>query len=372
VAARPRATAHVTQKKVLYWVDPMHPAYRSDKPGKAPDCGMDLVPVYDEPARADRYQQIGVRTAVVEERELGHQVRTVGRIAVDETRQHKVTTKFDGTIEKLYVNVTGQTIRRGQPLFSIYSPDLLATQQEYLLALRAAKQSPSLLEAARQRLLLWDVTPSEVRALERTGVARKSVTIASPASGVVMSKTAIEGARVMPGEALFDIANLDRVWLQADVYESELPYVRIGAPATMTLTYIPGRTWRGHVAFIAPMVDPITRTVKVRVEFDNADAALKPDMFGDVTIEQPSHKSIAVPDDAVLQTGTRAVVFIADATGNFSPRTVTLGPRSEGFYEVREGVRAGERVVVGANFLVDSETRLRASLNQKAESREQK
>ncbi|MEO8378665.1 MAG: efflux RND transporter periplasmic adaptor subunit, partial [Acidobacteriota bacterium] len=237
----PNAEA-AAQKKVLYWVDPMHPAYTSDKPGIAPDCGMTLVPVYADGAApststvagyanvkltSERQQLIGVQTGMAEMRSLGRSVRTVGRVAIDETRLYKISTKFDGYIEKLYVNVTGQQIRKGQPLFSVFSPDLLSTQQEYLLARRAAKQSPSLLAASRQRLLLWDVTPAEIRELERSGAARKSLTIYSPANGYVINKIAVEGARVAPGEPLFEIANLDRVWIQADVYESELQFIRL-------------------------------------------------------------------------------------------------------------------------------------------------
>ena len=190
VVARPNVTPAAPQKTPLYWVDPMHPSYRSGKPGKAPDCGMDLVPVYEETKPLRSQQLIGVATGIAEIRDLGRSVRTAGRVAVDETRLSKVSTKFDGYIEKLYVNATGQPVRKGQPLFTVYSPDLLASQQEYLLALRAAQQSPSLLDAARQRLLLWDVTASELRELERTGKARKSLTIVSPASGVVMTKNA--------------------------------------------------------------------------------------------------------------------------------------------------------------------------------------
>lgn len=372
VMARPAA-----HKKVRYWVDPMHPSYTSDKPGKAPDCGMELVPVYDDGATAaksnvdgyanvkvtsDRQQLIGVQTGMTELRSLGKNVRTVGRVAVDETRLYKITTKFDGYIEKLYVNVTGQQIRKGQPLFSVYSPDLLSTQQEYLLAMRAAKQSPSLLEAARQRLLLWDISNAEIRELERTGKARKSITIYAPTNGFVLNKLAVEGARVTAGEPLFEIANLDHIWIQADVYESELPFVRLGAPATTTLSYLPGRTWNGRVTFIAPTVDPMTRTVKVRSEFDNADGALKPDMFGDVVIEQPARQVVVVPDSAVLQTGTRSIVFIVKPDGTFEPREVSVGTKSEQFYEVRSGLAAGEKVVTQANFLVDSESRLRDAL----------
>ena len=370
----------------------MHPAYTSNKPGIAPDCGMTLVPVYDDgsgPATStvaghanvkltsDRQQLIGVQTGMAEMRSLGRSVRTVGRVAVDETRLYKISTKFDGYIEKLYVNVTGQQIRKGQPLFSVYSPDLLATQQEYLLAMRAAKQSPSLLVAARQRLLLWDITPAEIRELERTSAARKSVTIYSPTNGYVLNKIAVAGARVTAGEPLFEIANLDHVWIQADVYESELQFIRLGAAATTTLSYIPGRTWTGRVTFIAPTVDPMTRTVKVRSEFGNADGALKPEMFGDVVIEQPERKVVVVPDSAVLQTGTRSVVFVVKGNGTFEPREVQTGTKSGDFMEVRSGVEAGEKVVTQANFLIDSESRLKAALagmnsEQKAESRKQK
>jgi Cu(I)/Ag(I) efflux system membrane fusion protein len=387
-SGKPAAATSAEQKKILYWVDPMHPAYKSDKPGIAPDCGMQLVPVYADAAApgastvngyanvkltSDRQQLIGVQTGMTEMRSLGRSVRTVGRVAVDETRLYKISTKFDGYIEKLYVNVTGQQIRKGQPLFSVYSPDLLATQQEYLLALRAAKQAPSLLAAARQRLLLWDITPGEIRQLERTGAARKSVTIYSPTNGYVLNKLAVEGARVTPGEPLFEIANLDHVWVQADVYESELQFVRLGAPATTTLSYIPGRTWAGRVTFIAPTVDPVTRTVKVRSEFDNADGALKPDMFGDVVIQQPARVVVVVPESAVLQTGTRSVVFLVKADGTFEPREVSVGTKSEQFYEVRSGLAAGEKVVTQANFLIDSESRLKAALAEmKPETRNQK
>jgi Cu(I)/Ag(I) efflux system membrane fusion protein len=375
----PTAAASGSQKKILYWVDPMHPAYTSDKPGIAPDCGMKLVPVYADGAgpatstvsgyanvklTSERQQLIGVQTGMTEMRPLGRSVRTVGRVAVDETRLYRISTKFDGYIEKLYVNVTGQQIRKGQPLFSVYSPDLLATQQEYLLAMRAAKQSPSLLAAARQRLLLWDVTADEIRELERTGVARKSVTIGSPTSGYVLNKIAVEGSRVTAGEPLFEIANLDRVWIQADVYESELPFIRLGASAATTLSYIPGRTWTGRVTFIAPTIDPMTRTVKVRSEFDNSDGALKPDMFGDVVIQQPARQVVVVPESAVLQTGRRSVVFVVKSDGTFEPREVSVGTKSEQFYEVRSGLEAGVKVVTQANFLIDSESRLKAALAQ--------
>lgn len=374
-----QATQPSAQKKILYWVDPMHPAYRSDKPGIAPDCGMKLVPVYEDGGgaatstvsgyanvklTAERRQLIGVQTGMTEMRSLGRSVRTVGRVTADETRLYKITTKFDGYIEKLYVNVTGQEIRKGQPLFSVYSPDLLSTQQDYLLAMRAAKQAPSLLAAARQRLLLWDITPAEIRELERTGTARKSVTINSPTNGYVINKIAVDGARVTAGEPLFEIANLDRLWIQADVYEAELQFIRLGAPTTTTLSHIPGRTWTGRVTFIAPTVDPMTRTVKVRTELDNADGAVKPDMFADVVIQQPERRVIVVPDSAVLQTGTRSVVFVVRDDGTFEPREIAVGTKEDEFYEVRSGLAANEKVVTQANFLIDSESRLKSALAQ--------
>ena len=370
------------EKKVLYWVDPMHPAYKSDKPGIAPDCGMDLVPVYEDDAgdsggaqsdvegysnvrlTTQRQQLIGVQTGVAETRSIGRTVRTVGRVAIDETRLHTVTTKFDGYIEKLYVDYTGREVRRGQPLFSVYSPELLATQQEYLLALRAAKQSPLLVESSRRRLQLWDISASDIRRLEKTGQTRKSLTIASPASGFVMSKTAIEGARITAGAPLFEIAGLDRVWVVADVYETELAFVRVGADARVTLSYLPGRTFTGKITFITPTVDPMTRTAKVRIEVDNRDASLKPDMYADVLIQEPERTVTVVPDSAVISTGTRSVLFVVKDDGTFEPRDVQTGTKSDRFIEIRSGVAPGEKVATQANFLIDSESRLKAALAQ--------
>jgi Cu(I)/Ag(I) efflux system membrane fusion protein len=381
-AARAGVNHSAHERKILHWVDPMHPAYTAPGPGVAPDCGMQLVPVYEDeisvaaPATSSvagratvklsesRRQLIGVQTARAGAREMGRNVRTVGRIAIDERRLHTVVAKFDGYVEKLYANTTGAVVRRGEPLLSAYSPDLLATQQEYLIALRAARQSPSLADAARRRLLLWDVTPAEVRALERSGVARKSTTIVSPVSGTVMTRLAVEGSRVTAGMPLFEIAALDRVWIQADVYESELSAVRLGAAATMTLSYLPGRSWQGRVSFIAPSVDPLTRTVRVRIEADNRDAALKPEMFADVVIRQQPRRAIAVPDSAVLQTGTRSIVFVVKPNGDFEPREIALGVRDGEFREVVRGVEEGETVVTQANFLVDSESQLKAALGR--------
>ena len=366
--SKAKPTPVAAQKKILYYVDPMHPWYKSDKPGKAPDCGMDLVAVREGDANAaltistQRQQLIGVQTGVVEKREVGKTIRTNARIAADETRLAKVTTKFDGYIQQLYVNFTGEAVRKGQPLFTIYSPDLLSAQQEYLLALRSSVHVPGLLEAARDRLRLWDIGDADIRSLERSGNSKTSLTIHSPVSGVVTAKAAVAGARAMAGEPLYEIANLDRVWAFADVYESELPFVKVGAPATVTVN---GTTFDGRVTFIAPVVDEATRTVKVRVEIDNRSAALKPDMFAEATIAEPQRETLVVPASAVLQTGTRNVVFVVNTNGNgdqFESRDVQVGSHDDGFIEIRSGVVEGEKVATQANFLIDSESRLRKEL----------
>lgn len=363
-APHPASVQQPAKKRILYYVDSMHPAYKSDKPGKAPDCGMDLTPVYEGDANAaltipaQRQQLIGMQTGVVERRAIGKTIRTSARIAADETRLAKVTTKFDGYIQKLYVDFTGQPVRRGQPLFTIYSPDLLSAQQEYLLALRSSVHVPGLLEAARDRLRLWDISDAEIRALEKSGTPKTSLTIHSPAAGVVTSKTAVAGARAMAGEPLYEIANLERVWALADVYESELPFVKLGAPAVVTVN---GATFPGRVAFIAPVVEEATRTVKVRIEIDNRNGALKPDMFADATIVEPQRQALVVPASAVLQTGTRNVVFVVNGTA-IESRDVEIGSRDASYIEIRKGVTEGEKVATQANFLIDSESRLRKEL----------
>ena len=372
------------EKKVLYWTDPMTPGYRSDKPGKSPFMDMDLVPVYADDdgvegsstirISQEKQQAIGVRVGKAEMRDLTKTIRTVGRVTFDETLQAQVHAKFEGYVERLDVDYTGKAVRRGQPLLSIYSPELLATQEEYLIAVRARRQlqkstnpevargGVDLYESARQRLLLWDISPREIAELERTGKPRKALTLYSPVDGVVLSKNAVQGGRVMPADTLFEIAGIRRVWVLADVYESEMPFVALGQTARMSLSYLPGRTWTGKVSFIAPVLDEKTRTVKVRVQFENADGSLKPEMYADVVLERPLGRVVTVPDGAVLSTGTRSLVFVAKGDGRFEPRAVIPGARVDGVSEIREGIRPGEEVVTQANFLIDSESRLKAAL----------
>ncbi|HYT31017.1 MAG TPA: efflux RND transporter periplasmic adaptor subunit [Thermoanaerobaculia bacterium] len=390
-AASPHAsplTPH--EKKILYWVDPMTPGYKSDKPGKSPFMDMDLVPVYEQGTGAPpaagvegystisvpqgRQQAIGVQLGKAESRELVKKIRTVGRVTFDETLHAQIHAKFEGYVERLYLDYTGKPVRKGQALLSIYSPELLATQEEYLIAFRARQQlrtssnpdvaqgGVDLYDSAHQRLLFWDISPGEISELEKTGKPKKALTLYSPVDGFVVSKNAVVGARVMPADTLFEIAGIRRVWVLADVYESEAPFVALGQTARMSLSYLPGRTWTGKVSFIAPVLDEKTRTVQVRVEFENPDGILKPEMYADISLERPLGRVVTVPDGAVLSTGTRSVVFVAKGEGQFEPRTVTTGAKSDGFFEIREGIQAGEEVVTQANFLIDSESRLKSAL----------
>lgn len=379
------------EKKVLYWADPMVPGYKSDKPGKSPFMDMELVPVYEDSSSGEtkehaasgyvpitisteKQQAIGVRLGKAEVRDLTKTIRTVGRVTFDETMDHQIHAKFEGFVERLYVDFTGKPVRKGQPLLSIYSPELLATQQEYLLAFRARQQfrgssnpdlargGVDLYDSARQRLLLWDISPGQIAELERTGKPQKALTLYSPVDGFVMTKNAVQGARVMPADTLFEIVGIRDVWVQADIYESEVPFIALKQTARMSLSNSPGRVWTGKVAFIAPVLDEKTRTVKVRIEFQNPDGALKPEMYADVILEKPLGRVLTVPDSAVLSTGTRAIVFVAKGEGRFEPHTVQTGAKVDGYYEIREGITAGDDVVTQANFLIDSESRLKAAL----------
>jgi len=373
-------------RRVVAWVDPMYSQgpphlYKSNGPGLAPDCGMKLVPLYaDETSGTvtaatstvsgyanvslspQRQQLIGVKLATAELRDLSRTIRTTGRVAVDERRVAQVRTKFDGFVDALYLNFTGQPVRRGQPLLAIYSPDLLATQNELILAERNHSDlGKTLAEAARTRLRLWDMSASDIDRVARTGKAMRDVTLRSPASGVVTVKNAVAGARVTPADTLYEITDLSHVWVLADVYEPDLQAVRVGTPAQVVVN---GQTLDGRVTFVGPVVAAQTRTASVRIDIDNSGGLLKPDMFASVILQEPAASSIAVPDSAVMNTGTRSVVFVARGDGTFEPRQVTTGPKTGDFYAIRAGLQAGERVVADANFLVDSESRLKSTLTQ--------
>jgi Cu(I)/Ag(I) efflux system membrane fusion protein len=367
--------------RVTAWIDPMYSqgpphVYKSNHPGRAPDCGMKLVPVYADdttPANAStnvsgysnvllspqRQQLIGVKLGTAELRNLSRTTRATGRIAIDERRVAQVHTKLEGIVEALSVNFVGQPVRRGDVLLSIYSPDLLATQNELLLAQRDSSDlGHTLAAAARTRLRLWDMSEADIDRVVRSGKPMRDVTLRSPVNGVVLAKNAVLGARVMPSDTLFEIGDLSHVWALADVYESELASLRIGANAQIVAN---GQALAARVTFIGPVIAAQTRTANVRLELDNPAGLLKPDMYVDVVLQQPVGNVVAVPDSAVMNTGTRSVVFVASANG-FEPRDVITGAKVAGFYEIRSGVSAGERVVIDANFLVDSESRLKAAI----------
>jgi Cu(I)/Ag(I) efflux system membrane fusion protein len=286
-----------------------------------------------------------------------------------------VHTKYEAYVEKLYVNFIGQMVRKGDHLAALYSPELVATQQEYLLAYRAqerlaqsgiasvARGGTDLLEAARQRLLFWDVAPADIATLERTGQVQRTVDLHADLPGYVLQKSAVHGMRVMPADILFDIADLSAVWILADVYESDLATVELGMAAEVTLPYQPGRSWRGRVAFVNPIVEPGTRTVKVRIEVANEDYALKPDMFADVVLRRELGDALFVPESAVLKPGDRLLVFLDRGDGRLEPREIETGARVEGGYAVVSGLAEGDKVVTSANFLIDSESSLKAALS---------
>jgi RND family efflux transporter MFP subunit len=377
------------ERKILYWTDAMNPGRRYDKPGKAPD-GMDLVPVYEEesPAAAgpgvpgyapvkitaERLQMMGVTTEKARVMSLDQSIRTVGMITADETRISHIHTKFEGYIEQIYVNYIGQQVSAGQPIFSVYAPDMVATQKEYILALQARDQweksgtdvrlpGINLVEAARQRLALWDISPDQIALIEKNREPIRALMVYSPVSGIVTAKTAVQGNRVMPADTLYDITDLSSVWVLADLYEINVPFVKIGDPATISLSYDPGKVFKGRVSFINPNVDEKSRTVKVRIVLENPSGTLKPDMYAEVGFGGQLGYGVAVPDSAVMGTGEREMVFIAKGDGLFEPREVKTGVKVRGFYEIKKGVAAGENVVTGANFLLDSESKLKAAIS---------
>jgi len=373
-------------RKILYWVDPMHPSYKSDKPGKAPDCGMDLVPVYEDggkitsnlPENAfqvspDKQQLIGVTYGVAAAQSVSRTLRTVGRLAYDETKINHVHTKTEGWIEDVYVDFTGKFIEKGQPLLTVYSPDLLQTQQEYLLALKgrsdlgvspfkeAAVGAQSLYESAKRRLQLWDVSEAEISELERTGKPAKAITVYAPATGFVLTRNAFTKQRVMPDTDLYSIADLSTIWVLADIYEYEASDISIGQTAAVTLPYLPGRMFQGKITYIYPQVDSSTRTLKARIEVENPRFELKPEMYANVEVKIDYGKHIVVPQEAVMDSGSEQTVFVGLDDGYFEPRKVQLGAKVDNKFIVLAGVKPGERIVTSGNFLIDSESKLKSA-----------
>ena len=386
-AAQPSGTEKpAAGRKILYWVDPMNPSHRSDQPGKAPD-GMDLVPVYAEaetPAGSlpagtvaispQKQQLIGVQLGEVSEQPLTRTLITVGQLTYDATKIARIQTRFDGWIERVYVDFTGKRVKKGEPVISVYSPELVSTQQELLIAKRAmdslgnspipeiAGNARSLYQSTRERLRLWDISEGQIRDIEKRGAPINTLTLFSPIEGFVLSRNAFRGQRVTPEMELYTIADLSTIWVLAEIYEYEIPLIRLGQTATMTFPYFPGEAFKGKVTYIYPQLDNATRTLKIRLEFPNPEFRLKPDMYANVALTIDYGKQLSVVDSAVLDSGTEQIVFIARADGHFEPRKVRLGAKVDDRYIVLGGLQPGETVVTSGNFLIDSESQLKSAL----------
>lgn len=374
------------ERKVRYWVAPMDPNYISDKPGKSP-MGMDLVPVYEEEVESGgatvsidpvSRQNIGVVSQQVERRDLSREIHTNASVEVAEDRETIVTSRVTGYIEKLYVARTGDRVRKGQPLLAVYSPELVTAQEELLLAKRTlgsaesggldqmVKSSRSLLNAARKRLSLWDISEEQIAAIEESGEIQRRLELKSPTDGIVLEKKVIEGDAVKPGANLYRIGNLNRIWVIAQVYEFELPWVNEGDKVQITSSYDPFLSMSGKIEYIYPTLDAKSRTADVRISVLNPEDKLKPDMWVDVEILVDTRKQVvAVPKSAVIHSGKRDIVFIDQGGGLYEPREVKVGVETGAYYEVASGIEPGQNVVVSAQFLLDSEAKLQEAIQKR-------
>jgi len=369
-AAAPAAAAHGADE-IAHYTCPMHPSVKQSQPGQCPICGMDLTPVTRHEVEsgviiidAARRQLIGVKTAKVERRAIEKTIRTVGKITYDEERLVDVSTKVKGWIEQLHADSTGVRVQRGQTLFTVYSPELYAAQQDLLIASgrgEAPSASGFLLEAAKRRLRLWDVPAGFIDQVIARGEPIKAVPVASPASGFVIEKNVVEGSSVEPGMKLLRIANLDKVWIEAELYEAELPLVSKGQAAVVTLPYLPDKRFAGKVSFVYPYLSGETRTGRVRIELDNREIELKPDMYATVELSADRGERLVVPESAVIYAGPRRVVFLDLGQGRLRPQRVEVGVKTGEHYEVLDGLEAGDVVVTSGNFLVAAESRLKSA-----------
>ena len=377
------------ERKILYWTDPMIPGFKSDKPGKSP-MNMDMVPVYaDEEevaagiVRIDpaTVKSINVRTEKVIKKPLRRSIRTTGRIDYDERKVTHIHTKIQGWVEKLYIDFTGKEVNKGDMLLEVYAPELVTAQEEYLLALEYEKSlrdskteevssgAKFLLESARKRLQLFDVAEHQIKELEETRKPKKTLHIHSPTHGIVIQKNLLEGMFVTPETHLYVIADISKIWVYADIYEYEVPWIKVGQETEMTLSYFSGKLFKGVVTYIYPYLQAETRTVKVRMEFDNPDWELKPDMYANVKLESKiAESAILVPAEAVIRSGVRDIIIVSKGEGVFEPRDVNVGvDTGDGYLQILEGVKAGEDVVTSAQFLIDSESKLKEAVEKMRE-----
>ncbi|WP_220636757.1 efflux RND transporter periplasmic adaptor subunit [Georgfuchsia toluolica] len=387
VAQQPATDTAAAKKarKLLYYRNPMGLPDTSLVPKKDP-MGMDYIAVYageedGEPASPNqigistgKVQKLGVRTEAAQLRTLDKVVRAAGRIEPDERRIYAIAPKFEGYVERLYANATGQTVGKGQPLFEVYSPDLVSAQREYAIAAQGVESLKSaggeaqngmqqLADASLLRLKNWDISEEQVKALTKSGEAKRTLTFRSPVTGVITEKKALQGMRFMPGEALYQVADLSSVWVVADVFEQDIGLVKTGAKAKVMIGAYPGKLFEGAITYVYPTLSAETRTVPVRVELANPGALLKPGMFAQVELPVGGKiKVVTAHVSAVIDSGTRQIVLIQLGEGRFEPREVKLGTRTDNYVEVVEGVKDGEQVVVAANFLIDAESNLKAAL----------
>lgn len=378
----PASASAPAGKKLLYYRNPMGLPDTSPVP-KKDSMGMDYLPVYegeDEDAGGSvkistaKVQKLGVRSEAAAMRDLSRPVRAAGRVEVDERRVFAIAPKFEGWIERLHVNTTGQPVGRGQPLFEVYSPELVSAQREYQVAARGVEQLAAagpeaqasirqVAEAALARLRNWDISAEQVERLKAGGEPTRTLTYRSPVAGVILEKKALQGMRFMPGEALYQIADVSGVWVIADVFERDIAAVQIGQAVEVGIDAFPGRTFAGKVSYLYPTLNPQTRTVPVRIELPNPRGELRPAMYANVQLKVGAGRTaLAIPISAIIDSGAAQRVIVQLEEGRFEPRDVKLGLRGDDYVEVKEGVKAGEQVVVAANFLIDSESNLKAAL----------
>lgn len=372
------------QRKIKYWRAPMDPNYISDKPGKSP-MGMDLIPVYEDEQQQETgirvdpsfLQNFAVRTVKAQMGSIPVDIRTIGILDYNQKNLALINTKFEGWIEKAYVNYVGEPVKRGQVLFEIYSPQLVTTQQDFLSAVAyvdklsgradpgAVERARSLLNATAERLHYWDIGDDQIAQLRNTGQITRTLKIVSPVSGVVAAKMSdsLEGMKLAPGMNVFKIADLSTIWAQVEVYEDQIRYMQLGRQADITVDVFPNRHWSGKVIYLDPAVSQQTRTLKAYVEIANQDEKLRPQMYANVEVRVPVVSgAVKVPEEAVLHSGEHSVVIVEKAKGLFEPREVELGALGDGYREIRKGVRAGETVVTSSQFLIDSESNLKEAI----------
>ena len=372
-ASQEEVDHHAHEEGVAYYTCPMHPSVQQPSPGKCPICGMDLTPVKQEDLDSGtivvdevRRQQIGVRTAAVERRNVSRQIRAVGQVKVDETRLSDVNLRMSGWVHRLHVEETGQRVKRGQVLFTLYSPELYAAEREYLTTLKRDRQASSdtsseLTRASEQRLRLLGMSQAQIHQLARRGQAWENVPVVAPSTGYVIEKDVVEGGRIESGTRVYRIADLSRLWVDAEVYESDLAQVKKAQPVSVQLPYVPGQSFEGQVDYIYPTLDGVTRTGRVRVALDNPGMTLKPDMYADVELTVDLGERLVIPSSAVIYTGPRRLVFVDLGEGRLRPQEIEVGVRAGDYVEVTQGLEPGDVVVTSGNFLIAAESRIRSA-----------